>query len=565
MQALRNAGTVLLALALGGGAFAEEDGIWSPHDQFHEPNGDCELVAVLPAPKGAWGVVGHTCNRLNGEPVGSVVVIDALGQRDTSPASVALEAASDRDRMKELVQLLAVPSGGYIATYHSRDAKAPQGESGPASIAHALVRHTAAGAQADAFNRKVREALLEKVGASSFIITAEVDAKSRLIVAASTPDESYLKQVPLWLLRFTPDGAIDRAVRFDSVLKGLGLGWFELNQVRARADGGLFLSGRFEPEGERAEIPILALDARWKPDARFNTPLLSWLMKGEDGMELSLIAPRPDGSVIGVGEVGQGGKRAHVVRLTPKGRLDPAYKTFQQEGEFPQGRFMRVPQMGLGPNGTLVLAQNNIPAVDPPEGPWRGPGLVRLKADGSVDARFQQGLGAGLRYRKAAAEAKRNPEVAGFLRMVAAMPDGSVVVDGLFDELAGQPVTSPLRLAADGTRVQGFQARFETVLPPKKQVPNATTSAFFKADGKSHFIECTRPGAMTETFLYWMQEDSWGHNPSCALHLGGSVATPAGAWQHCDARVRRAQAQGATCVETKQDPLDVRGRGSREP
>ncbi|AFE07136.1 hypothetical protein COCOR_06803 [Corallococcus coralloides DSM 2259] len=564
MQALRNAGTVLLVLALGGGAFAEEDGTWSPNDQFHEPNEDCELVAVLPAPKGAWGVVGHTCNRLNGEPVGSVVVIDALGKRDTSPASVALEAASDRDRMKELVQLLAVPSGGYIATYSSRDEKAPRGESGPASVAHELVRHTAAGARADAFNSKVREALLDKVGASSFIITAEVDAKSRLIVAASTPDETYLKQVPLWLLRFTPTGTLERAERFDSVLSELRLGWYVLKQVRARADGGLFLSGRFQPEGMRSEVPVLALNAQWKPETRFNTPLISWVMKGEGGIELSLIAPRPDGSVVGVGDVVQGETRAHVMRLTSDGRLDPTYKTFRQEGEYPQGRFMRVPEMGLGPSGSLVLAQNYIPAVEPPEGPWRAPGLVRLKADGSVDARFQKGLGAGLRYRKAAAEVKRNPDTSGFLRMVAAMPDGSVVVDGLFDEFAGQPVTPPIRLAADGTRVAGFQARFETVLPPKKQVPNATTSAFFKADGKAHYIECTRPGEMTETFLYWIRGDIWGHTPSCAVHLGGSMATPAGAWQHCDARVRRAQAQGATCVETKQDPLDRR-RGSSGP
>ncbi|WP_158625648.1 hypothetical protein [Corallococcus carmarthensis] len=564
MMALRNAGTALLVLALSGAAFAEEE-IWSPYDKFNAPNEDCELVALVPAPKGAWGVVGHTCNRLNGEPVGSLVVIDALGKRDTSPVSVALEAASDRDRMKELVQLLAVPSGGYIATYHSRDAKAPSGESGPADVAHVLIRHTAKGARAEAFNQKVQQALLEKVGASSFIITAEVDAKSRLIVAASTPDEAYLKEAPLWLLRFTPDGALDRAQRFDSNLRQLRLGWYVLKQVRARADGGLFLSGRFIAEGRRTEIPVLALNAEWKPDTRFNTPLISWLMEDEGGLELSLIAPGPGGSVVGVGELSQGDTRAHVVRLTSGGRLDPAFQPFRQEGEYPQGRFMFVPQMGMGPGGSIVLAQNNIPVVDPPQGPWRAPGLVRLKADGSVDARFQAGLGTGLRYRKAAEAVKQNPDTSGFLSLVAAMPDGSVVVHGLFDELAGQKVTPPLRLAADGTRVPAFQARFETVLPPKIQVPNATTSAFFQADGKPHYIACSRGGEMTETFLYWLQGDIWGHTPSCGVHLGGHFATPAGAWQHCDARVRRAQAQGARCVETKQDPLAHHRPGSGTP
>lgn len=564
MRALKHAGAVLLALALSGGTAAAEEEIWSPHDQFSEPNPDCELVAALPAPRNTlgWSLVGHTCNTLNGEPVGSLVVIDVRGRRETSPVSTALEAASDRDRMKELVQLLAVPSGGYIATYHSRDANAPRGESGPSYVAHELVRHTVTGTRAESFNRKVREALADKVGASAFIISADVDAKSRLIIAASTPDEGYLKQAPLWLLRFNTEGAIERALRFDETLQELKLGWFVLNQVRARPDGGVFLTGRFEEDGRR--YPILALNSLWRPDGRFNTWILSSLSKDKVNLELSLISPRPDGTVVGVGELVQGEKRADVMRLTSDGRIDPLYKTFRQEGEYPQGRFMRLPQMGVGADGSLVLAQNYIPAVDPPEGPWRAPGLVRLRVDGTVDARFQTGLGTGFRYRKVAEEAKRNPDVSGFLRLVAVLPDGSVLVDGLFDEFARKEVTPPIRLSSDGTRVQNFQARFETVLPPKKQAPNATTSAFFTADGKSHYIECVKKGELTETFLYWTRGDAWGHTPSCAVHLGGSVATPAGAWQHCDARVRRAQAQGATCAETKQDPLDLR-RGSGGP
>ncbi|RKH60247.1 hypothetical protein [Corallococcus llansteffanensis] len=559
MRCGTTAGAALLALMLSGAALAAEEEIWSPYDRFTAPNEDCDLMAVVPTPKKSW-LVGHTCNRLNGEPVGSLVVIDALGKRDTAPASVALEAASDRDRMKELVQLLTVPSGGYIATYQSRDANAPRGESGPANVAHVLVRHTAAGARAEAFNDKVRQALLKTVGPTSFIITAEVDAKSRLIVAASTPDENYLKEVPLWLLRFTPDGAVERTLRFDTILKGLDLDWYVLKQVRLRADGGLFLSGRFLLENGGAEIPVLALGANWKPDTRFNTPLISWLKERSEGLELSLIAPRRDGSVIGVGELSGGAVTAHVVRLTPQGRLDASFKSFRQEGEYPQGRFMNVPELGLGPDGTLTLAQNNIPSFEPPQGPWLAPGLVRLKEDGSVDARFQAGLGKGLRYRKWAVGAKPDSDVSGFLRLVAAMPDGSVVVNGYIDEFDGRKVTPPIRLAADGTLVEGFQARFETVLPPKKQTPNATTSAFFQADGKSHYIACSRPGADTETYLYWLQDDGWGHTPSCAVHYSGDVASPAGAWQHCDARVRKAQAQGATCAETKHDPLHLRRR-----
>ncbi|RKH00945.1 hypothetical protein D7V97_29625 [Corallococcus sp. CA053C] len=549
----------MFTLLLSGAAFAAEEEIWSPYDQFSAPNEDCDLMAIVPTPKKSW-LVGHTCNQLNGEPVGSLVVIDPLGKRDKAPASLALEAASDRDRMKELVQLLAVPSGGYIATYHSRDENAPRGESGPASVAHVLVRHTASGARAEAFNTRVRQALLKTVGPTSFIITADVDAQSRLIVAASTPDETYRKEVPLWLLRFTPEGTVERTLRFDGVLKGLDLGWYVLKQVRVRADGGLFLSGRFLVEDGGGEIPVLALDSRWKPDTRFNTPLISWLNQDSEGLELSLIAPRPDGSVVGVGELSGGAVTAHVVRLTPQGRLDRLFKPFRQEGQYPQGRFMNVPELGRGPDGGLVLAQNFIPAFEPPKGPWLAPGLVRLKEDGTVDARFQSGLGAGLRYRKAAVGAKEDSDASGFLRLVAAMPDGSVVVNGHFDEFAGRKVTPPIRLAADGSLVEGFQARFETVLPKKPQAPNAKTSAFFQADGKPHYIACTRPGGGTETYLYWLQGDIWGHEPSCAVHLAGDAASPAGAWQHCDARVRKAQAQGATCAETKHNPLDLRRR-----
>lgn len=537
---------------------------WSPTDFFNEPNPSCTVDAALPGPGGTI-IVGTSCNQLDGQEIGSVVVLDDKGKLDASPFGKAVLAAAERDRMQELAQLIAMPRGGFLATYSSRSKDAPEVPSVHFPAGHRLVRFGPTGALDAAYAQAAAAAFQSKAQGPSVLLDVAVDAEGRALVLlgipSTDPKRPSLKAEPSWLLRLGPDGSLDRAVRVDELLKALGLGYYEVLQVAPRPSGGAWVSGRFEPLDPkapgRAPIYLLALDAAWKADAAFNGPFIAsqQRQKRDDvGVEVRLLSPGPGDTVVCVGELTRDWKNAgNVFRLSAKGELDPTFQPFMLPGQLQQGRLLHPEVFGPAGKGWLV-SYGYVPGASI----WPAPGLVRLGVDGKPDADYQKGLGAGLLDAKSAARATSadNSDQHGWTTLLAPLAGGRALVAGHFDTFDGKAIRSPVLLGASGAPEPTFAPDFKTVLPPRPKPVNVTTSAFVPSDGKPHYLRCTGPNPSESlTLMYMLGGDPWGHTPSCLLFVSGDLASPGGGWQHCDTRVRKLKRKGATCTELDHMPL----------
>lgn len=531
---------VTLAL-LGAG-----DGVWTPYDRFNQADDSCEVRAAVPGPAGAT-LLGTSCNRLDGKPIGPVVAVDAAGKAGSSPFAAALAAALPDDRMQELSQLV-VHGDGWVVTRASRAKDAPRVEAVNYPAGHTLTRIGPTGARDEAFSSAVKAALDERLGKSWGILDVAVDSKGRLLVGATVPyaGEDYLKDAPVAVLRFDAAGKVEAALDLVPALKTLGLGYFHVLTIRSRATGGVFVGGRFQKPGNaRGRLFLVAFDEALRLDPAFNTSFFAAFGKTE--LEIRLVIPTDDGGLWAIGRY-DAGPEAHVVRITAKGALDKAFKPFTLPGQYPQGRFLYPQEAGLGADQSLWVSHHHLPGAEP--GEQARPGLVRLLRDGRPDAAVTKAMGKGLW----SSTAKPGDEVPGWTTLLAPQPDGSVVAAGRFDRFDGDAVRSPVRLTASGKRDPKWAPNLSTEVPKKAPEPNATTSAFFKADGKPHYVACKK-GSEVMTMMYVLGGDPWGHKPSCIVHLGGDMGSPGGAWQHCDARVRQQQAAGAKCAETAKSPL----------
>ncbi len=293
---------------------------------------------------------------------------------------------------------------------------------------------------------------------------------------------------------------------------------------------------------------MLAFDQVWGLDEGFNKPFIAWQSAGKEELQIRLIEPGPDDSLVCVGYLfnRNGSQAAHVFRLNRKGELDPGFRPYTMPGQHPQGPFLRPTMFAPATDGGWLVSFWRVPGTDQS---LPTPGLVRLRPNGDVDEAFQKALGTGLAN-------LHNTE--GSLEMVASMADGSLILAGKFDSLDGKPVQSPLRLNVDGKPDPTFSTTLATALPPEKPIANANTSPYVPSGRNEYYLACSDPSARTTTFMYVQMADLWGHQPSCLVNYGGDVASPGGAWQDCDARVREALANGAKYTERKDNPLKLR-------
>ena len=541
-----SASMALCALTLLGA-----DAPWTPYDHFNEADTSCDVVAAVPGPAGST-LLGTTCNRLDGNPIGPVVAIDAGGHALNSPFTQALAQSLPDDRMFDLSQLL-VHRDGWLVSQHSRARGMPYLSSVNYPTGQRLIRLTAAGSRDLAFEAAVQAALEQRLTKPFALLDVAVDGQGQVIVGASQAenDESYLKKAPVVVLRFDAAGKVVRELKLAEALASLGLGYFEVLTLRPRPDGGLFVGGRCQyPKDAYTRFYLLAFDAQWKLDPTFNTPFMKNFGKGAPQLEIRLVIPDPKGALWAIGEYG----KSHVVRVTATGALDPTFHPYTLPGTYPQGRFTYPKLAGPGQAGSLWVSFLHLPGKIPQSAE---PGLVKLKADGTVDAAMQTALGRGLWDEGTQKSAE--PDAAAMMSLLAPQPDGTVILAGNFNHFGTTVVSSPMRLGADGRRVTTWAPKLATVVAAKPAPKNPKTSAYFTADGAQHFLACKGKDGETMTLMYVLMADPWGHQPSCLVHLGGDIASPGGGWDDCDARVAKAKTEGATCAETKHNPLDVRG------
>ncbi|GAB2954287.1 hypothetical protein GCM10027048_19560 [Hymenobacter coalescens] len=150
--------------------------------------------------------------------------------------------------------------------------------------------------------------------------------------------------------------------------------------------------------------------------------------------------PQPDGKVVVAGgyDFVNGVLTSKVRRLNADGSVDAAFLT--QTGSGPDVALVQA--LALQPDGKILVGSVNSVYYNS----VYAPGLARLNADGSVDAAFNSG-GVGF-----------EPTVFGntTVRSLAVQPDGRILVGGSMIRYNGQPISSLVRLNADGSVDNSF-------------------------------------------------------------------------------------------------------------
>ncbi|MCC2544888.1 IPT/TIG domain-containing protein [Hymenobacter sp. BT175] len=218
------------------------------------------------------------------------------------------------------------------------------------------------------------------------------------------------------LVRLLPDGSRDAAF-----VTGTGFD-NNVNSVAVQADGKVLVGGFFTAyNGTTGLNRLVRLNADGTLDATFGTGT------GFNYAVQSMVV-QPDGKVLvaGIFTTYQGATVGNFIRLNADGSRDASFVT----GSGFTGINVFGPRLALQPDGKLLAGGNFTGYNGTPRN-----GLVRLNANGSLDATFVTGTG-----------------FAGTVNTVAVQADGKVLVGGDFTGYNGTTgLNRLLRLNADGS------------------------------------------------------------------------------------------------------------------
>ncbi|MBL8009820.1 MAG: hypothetical protein JNJ64_04355 [Flavobacteriales bacterium] len=196
----------------------------------------------------------------------------------------------------------------------------------------------------------------------------------------------------------------------------------EVLSVALQPDGRIIIGGAFTSYNGFVRFRMARLLANGAIDGSFDPN------NGANNRVRSVVL-QPDGRVLIAGEFTNydGTGRNRIARLNSDGSLDPTFSP------------------GAGANGVvhcMVLQPDGKILVGGEFTNYAGTGhhkIVRLNADGSVDATFDPGTGAN-----------------GTVRSIALRPDGKMLVGGEFTSFNGTPIARIARLNADGSSDASF-------------------------------------------------------------------------------------------------------------
>jgi uncharacterized delta-60 repeat protein len=249
------------------------------------------------------------------------------------------------------------------------------------------------------------------------------------------------------LMRLNADGSPDQDFGFHVNYNG------EIRTILVQTDGKILVGGSFSKILEQRQGGVVRLDAGGALDKTFA------LNGGASGTVWAL-APQPDGKILAGGEFDRfnGLKSGHIIRLNPDGSLDASFHTdidgkgvfavavqtggkiliagdFNKVSGLPRAQIARLnsdgsPDVGfksdIDPNGEIrsVAVQtdgkiligggfSSIQGVSCRR-------VARLNSDGSLDKKFNVGLGASA-----------------LVWQLAQLPDGKIMVGGAFENFDG--------------------------------------------------------------------------------------------------------------------------------
>lgn len=218
------------------------------------------------------------------------------------------------------------------------------------------------------------------------------------------------------IARIRPDGALD-----DTFDPGSGADSY-VDHLRLLPDGKFLLAGSFHTYADAPRSRVVRINPDGSPDLGFDTGT------GPDNT-VHQTAVQPDGRILlaGVFSDFDGAPAPYVMRLNADGSRDASFDT------------------GTGPNSfcyAVVLQPDGRPIVSGTFNQFNGTprrGLVRLNANGSLDASFDPGEG---------------PD--NVITNIALQPDGKILIAGMFEEYDGVPCGRIARLNADGSLDASF-------------------------------------------------------------------------------------------------------------
>jgi uncharacterized delta-60 repeat protein len=228
-----------------------------------------------------------------------------------------------------------------------------------------------------------------------------------------------------------PDGTIDNTFTVGSGFQGGAV-----YAIAVQPDGKIILAGIFSKYNGLDANDIVRLNTDGSIDASFNPGTGA----GSTGISPSVIfsvAIQDDGKILASGLFSSfnGVTRASLVRLNADGSVDQTYTTavtFSSIGS------SVAPSLLLQQDGKLLLAGDitKINGISTSK-------LVRLNADGSLDAAFSSAMGTGF---------------SAYVGKTALQSDGKIVVIGSFSTVNGLSYNRMARLNTDGSVDNTFNA-----------------------------------------------------------------------------------------------------------
>ena len=222
--------------------------------------------------------------------------------------------------------------------------------------------------------------------ASARIVAVALQPDGKIVVAGYSPDAGG-KMKPA-LARYHPDGSVDASFGAGGfVVTPFGAGAADqFTDVTVLPDGRIVAAGHAVLDPARQDEDFFV--ARFRPDGSLDPAFgaaggrTAPIDFGGQPNRLWKVAALPDGRVVVSGEASTNGPLA-VARLTPDGRLDPAFGT---------GGKVAAPAGAGGVSGQAlaVLPDGSVYVAGYAQGYGGnfGAGLARLRADGSLDPAF---------------------------------------------------------------------------------------------------------------------------------------------------------------------------------
>ncbi|MCU0792934.1 MAG: hypothetical protein MUE42_08820, partial [Opitutaceae bacterium] len=229
------------------------------------------------------------------------------------------------------------------------------------------------------------------------------------------------------LKRLLPTGALDTT--FNSTGAGLAAnsGQPEVNALLVDSADRIYVGGTFDSYNGTARSGILRLLADGSLDPDFNLIGL-----GGGNRFAQTLALQPDGKLLVGGTFASinGNGRSHLARLNSDGTLDFTFTAFSA---FSSTFTSSVRDIALLPDGRILVAGLNTASQ---------PVLIRLQANGTLDASFNPGLVAAT----------------GAVNKLLLLPDGRVLAAGFFTPSATGQEVDLAAFQADGTLDSTFLA-----------------------------------------------------------------------------------------------------------